>query len=93
MALVELKNEETTTAGDHIYNFDDPELVGKLDALAKVGEEEKPATPKIAAAVEATNRRRGWRFLDERSRKPVFLTKTDKGKWVSDDTRKIHRFS
>ena len=46
MALVELKNEETTTAGDHIYNFDDPELVGKLDALAKVGEEEKLATPK-----------------------------------------------
>ena len=93
MALVELKNEETTTAGDHIYNFDDPELVGKLGALARVGEEEKPATPKMAAAVEATNRRRGWRFLDERSRKPVFLTKTDKGKWVSDDTRKFHRFS
>ena len=46
MALVELKNEETTTAGDHIYNFDDPELVGELDALAKVGEEEKLATPK-----------------------------------------------
>ena len=93
MALVELKNEETTTAGDHVYKFDDPDLVGKLDALAKVGEEEKPATPKMAAAVEATNRRRGWRFLDERSRKPVFLTKTDKRKWVSDDTRKIHRFS
>ena len=32
MALVELKNEETTTAGDHVYKFDDPE--------------EKPATPK-----------------------------------------------
>ena len=46
MALVELKNEETTTAGDHIYNFDDPELVGKLDALAKVGEEEKLVTSK-----------------------------------------------
>ena len=43
MALVELKNEETTTAGDHVYKFNDPELVGKLDALAKVGEEEKPA--------------------------------------------------
>ena len=39
MALVELKNEETTTAGDHVYKFNDPELVGKLDALAKVGEE------------------------------------------------------
>ena len=46
MALVELKNEETTTAGDHVYKFDDPDLVGKLDALAKVGEEEKTATPK-----------------------------------------------
>jgi len=95
MALVELKNEETTTAGDHIYNFDDPELVGKLDALAKVGGRGKKSRqhPKMAAALEATNRRRGWRFLDERSRKPVFLTKTDKRKWVSDDTRKIHRFS
>ena len=46
MALVELKNEETTTAGDHVCKFDDPDLVGKLGALAKVGEEEKPATPK-----------------------------------------------
>ena len=36
--------------------------------------------------------RRGWRFLDERSRKPVFKSKTDKGKWVSINTRKIHRY-
>ena len=93
MALVELKNEETTTAGDHVYKFNDPELVGKLDALAMSGRKKSRQHPKMAAAVEATNRRRGWRFLDERSRKPVFLTKTDKGKWVSDDTRKIHRFS
>ena len=40
MALVELKYEETTTAGDHVYKSDDPELVGKLDALAKVGDKE-----------------------------------------------------
>ena len=32
--------EETTTAGDHVYKYDDPELVGKHDALAKVGEKE-----------------------------------------------------
>ena len=29
----------------------------------------------------------------KRSPKPVSPTKTDKGKWVSDDTRKIRRFS
>ena len=87
MALVELKNEESTTAGDRVYKFNDPELVGKLDALAKVGRKKSRQHQKMAAAVEATNRRRGWRFLDERSRKPVFLTKTDKGEWVSDDTR------
>ena len=38
-------------------------------------------------------RRRRWSRLAERSPKPVSPTKTDKGKWVSDDTRKIRRFS
>merc|ERR1712139_178332 len=38
-------------------------------------------------------RRRRWSRLAERSPKPVFPTKTDKGKWVSDDARKIRRFS
>ena len=37
-------------------------------------------------------RRRRWSRLAERSPKPVFPTKTDKGKWVSDDTWKIRRF-
>ena len=61
MALVELKNEETTTAGDHIYNFDDPELVGKLDALAKAGKEESRQHPKWRLQWK---RRvgRGWRW-------------------------------
>ena len=40
-------------------------------------------------------RRRRWSHLAERSPKPkpVSPTETDKGKWVSDDTRKIRRFS
>jgi len=38
-------------------------------------------------------RRRRWSRLAERSPKLVSPTKTDKGKWVSDDTRKIRRFS
>ena len=38
-------------------------------------------------------RRRRWSRLAERSPKPVSPTKTDKGQWVSDDTRKIRRFS
>ena len=38
-------------------------------------------------------RRRRWSRLAERSPKPVSPTKTDKGKRVSDDTRKIRRFS
>ena len=38
-------------------------------------------------------RRRRWSRLAERSPKPVSPTKTDKGKWVSDDTWKIRRFS
>ena len=38
-------------------------------------------------------RRRRWSRLAERSPKPVSPTKVDKGKWVSDDTRKIRRFS
>ena len=38
-------------------------------------------------------RRRRWSRLAERSPKPVSPTKTEKGKWVSDDIRKIRRFS
>ena len=38
-------------------------------------------------------RRRRWSRLAERSPKPVFPIKTDKGKWVSNKTRKIRRFS
>ena len=38
-------------------------------------------------------RRRRWSRLAERSPKPVSPTKTEKGKWVSDDTWKIRRFS
>ena len=37
-------------------------------------------------------RRRRWSRLAERSPKPVFPIKTDKGKWVSNKTRKIRRF-
>ena len=43
MALVQLSYHETTSAGDHVYKFDDPGLVEGLNELAKVGEK-KDAT-------------------------------------------------
>ena len=38
--MVRLEYEKTTSDGDHVYQFSDPDLVAKLDALAKVGEKE-----------------------------------------------------
>ena len=40
MSMVRLEYEKTTSDGDHVYQFSDPDLVAKLDALAKVGEGE-----------------------------------------------------
>ena len=87
MALVELKNEETTTAGDHVYKFNDPELVGKLDALAKVGEEEKPATPKNGGGSGSDEPPLGLAVSRREESKTGISDENGQGKWVSNCER------